>query len=235
MKKHWFYLILAWMTTFSFVVRGEETRFSVQHQHALRSCKGELVFKEDTVEYATTHKDHARLWKYQDIQQLGLLGPKEISVLTYEDQKIKFGKDRSFHFKVTAGEITPALWAYLETKVNKPLVSAVFPRESTPQFQIPVKHLRGWGGTQGVLEISDQYVIYRTEAPKDSRIWRYENISSLGSTGPYQLRLTAMERVNGEYGGEKNFVFDLKERLNEEAYDFVWWKLNGPKISATQR
>jgi hypothetical protein len=235
MKKHWFYLILAMMTIFISAAQAEEIRLPVRHQHALRSCSGELVFKEDTVEYATPHKDHARLWKYQDIQQLGLLGPKEISVLTYEDQKIKFGKDRGFHFKVTTGEITPELWTHLETKVTKPLVSAILPAQITPQFRIPVKHLRGWGGSQGMLEISDQYVIYRTDLKKDSRVWRYENISSLGSTGPYQLRLSTMERINGEYGGEKNFVFDLKERLNEEAYDFVWWKLNGPKISATRR
>ncbi len=221
------------MTIFISLAQAEEIRFPVEHKHALRSCKGELVFKEDMVEYATPHKDHARIWKYQDIQQLGLLGPKDITVLTYEDQKIKFGKDRGFHFKVTAGEITPSLWAYLETKVTKPLVSAVLPAQITPRFQISVKHLRGWGGNQGVLEISDQHVIYRTDAKNDSRVWRYENISSLGSTGPFQLRLTTMERVNGEYGGEKNFVFDLKERLNEEAYDFVWWKLNGPRISTT--
>ena len=88
------------------------------------------------------------------------------------------------------------------------------------------------GGTQGTIEITDSFVVYRTAALSDSRIWRFENINSVGSTGPYQLRLTTMERVNGEHGGEKNFVFDLKERLNKEAYDFVWWKLNGPEISA---
>jgi hypothetical protein len=232
MKKPWFYLILVWwMTLFSFTLLAAETRLFVEHQHVFRSCRGELIFREDMVEYATPHKDHARLWKYQDIQQLGVLGTKEISILTYEDQKIKFGKDRNFKFKVSTGEITPALWTYLETKVTKPLVSAVIAKEISPKFQIPVKHLRGWGGTQGVLEISEQYIIYKTDAPKDSRIWRYENISSMGSTGPYQLRLTSMERVNGEHGGEKNFIFDLKEHLNEEAYDFVWWKLNGPKIS----
>jgi hypothetical protein len=197
MKKHWFYLILVWwMTLFSITLLAAETRFSVEHQHALRNCQGELIFREDTVEYATPHKGHARLWKYQDIQQLGLISSKEIKILTYEDQKIEFGKDRSFNFKVTAGEITSAFWTYLETKVTKPLVSAVIPKEISSKFRIPVKHLLGWGGTHGILEISDQYIIYKTDAPKDSRIWRYENISSIGSTGPYQLRLTSMERVN---------------------------------------
>jgi len=28
-----------------------------------------------------------------------------------------------------------------------------------------------------------------------------------------------------------NFVFSLKERLVPEAYDFIWWKINGPQIS----
>jgi hypothetical protein len=40
-----------------------------------------------------------------------------------------------------------------------------------------------------------------------------------------------MERTNGEYGAEKNFVFDLKQRLDKEVYDYIWWKINGRNIN----
>ena len=86
-----------------------------------------------------------------------------------------------------------------------------------------------------MLEIGDQYVIYKTNVPKDSRIWRYQDISSVGTTGPYQLRFTSMDRTEGEFGGERNFVFSLKERLAAEAYDFIWWKINGSQISSFPR
>ena len=234
MKKYNALLVVGWVMFSGLALQAEDLRLGVEHRHALKKCTGELIFKDDQVEYVTVNKKHARVWKYQDIQQLGLLDPKVISVLTYEDQKYKFGKDRGFRFQVTEGEVSPALWTFLQSKLTKPLVSSVFPQDIAPKYRIPVKHQRGWGGTQGILEISDRYIAYKTDAKKDSRIWRYEDISSMGTTGSYQLRLTSMDRVEGEFGGERNFVFDLKEKLNPEAYDFIWWKLNGPKISAVQ-
>jgi hypothetical protein len=208
---------------------------AVEHRHTFKNCSGELVFRNDRLEYFTANAKHAREWKYQDIQQLGLLDAKEILVLTYEDQKFKFGKDRGFRFTVTKGEVSPALWSFLQSKQTKPLVSAVFPKDMNPRYQIPVKHHLGFGGSQGVLEISDKYIVYKTDAKKDSRIWRYEDITSIGTTGPYQLRLTTPDRMEGEYGGDRNFVFSLKQRLKPEIYDFIWWKINGPQISSIAR
>jgi hypothetical protein len=73
---------------------------------------------------------------------------------------------------------------------------------------------------------------YETTNKEDSRLWRYDAISSMGSTGPFQLRLTTMERTGSEISGEKNFIFDLKQRLEPNIYDFLWWKINGPQIHA---
>jgi hypothetical protein len=208
-----------------------DIRLKVKHDHRIGSCRGEIVFGESAVSFETAKKKHARVWKYADIQQIGLLGPKKLAILTYEDRKMALGKDRIFNFEIFDGEVNEALFTFLEKHVTKPLVSGIIPAGVPVKYSIPVKHLKRWGGTQGTLEITDAFVAYRTSARLDSRIWRYGDISSIGSTGPYQLRLTAMERVNGEHGGEKNFVFDLKERLSEEAYDFIWWKVNGPAIS----
>ena len=41
-----------------------------------------------------------------------------------------------------------------------------------------------------------------------------------------------MERTQGEYGAEKNFIFDLKRRLDPEIYDFLWRKINLPRINS---
>ena len=209
-----------------------DIKLMVIHDHGIGSCRGEIVFGESTVSYETENRKDARVWKYEEIQQIGLLGPKKLAILTYEDRKIALGKDRVFNFEIIEGEADEVLQAFLEKHVTRPLVSEIIPAGVPVRYSIPVKHLKRWGGTQGTLEITDAFVAYRTAARSDSRVWRYGDIGSLGSTGPYQLRLTAMERVNGEHGGEKNFVFDLKERLNKEAYDFVWWKVNGPEISA---
>jgi hypothetical protein len=219
----------------SSALQAQEVRFPVRHGRLLRDRTGELILGETGIDYRTKDKGDARTWKYEDIQQLGLLSPKEITIISYEDSKWKLGKDLFYRFTITTGEITPALWAQLQAKIKRPVVSAVIPPDIAPKFTIPVKHLRGFSGTQGMLEIGDEYIIYKTAVPKDSRIWRYEDISSVGSTGPYQVRLTSMDRAENESGGERNFVFSLKERLAPEAYDFIWWKINGPQISSFPR
>jgi hypothetical protein len=211
-------------------LQAQEVRFPVRHSRLLWDRTGELILGETGIEYRTEDKGDARTWKYEDIQQLGLLSPKELTVITYEDSKWKLGKDLFYRFKITAGEITPTLWIQLQTKLKRPVVSALIPPGITPKYTIPVKHLRGFSGTQGMLVVGDEYIIYKTTVPKDSRIWRYSDISSVGTTGPYQLRLTSMDRAENESGGDRNFVFSLKERLSPEAYDFIWWKINGPQI-----
>ncbi len=209
----------------------EETRFQVRHDHVIGSCRGELVFGETSLEYITEDKEDARVWNYEDIQQLGLLSLRKLSVLTYEDRRLKFGKDKRFNFELTAGEIADSLWKYLQGRFSKPMVSAIYPRDFEIKYKLAVKHQHSVGGCQGELQISNQYVVYQTNHPSDSRIWRYPDLSSVGSTGPFQLRLSTMERVHGEFGGEKNFVFDLKRRIEPEVYDYIWWKINRPAIS----
>jgi len=208
---------------------AEQTRLAVKHDHLWGSCSGELLFDETGVEYQTEEADHARKWKYVDIQQLGI-EPKKVVVLTYRDRLRYLGRDDRFTFNVTDGEVKDSLRAYLEQKVTRPLVSSVVPEESGVRYRIPVKHRKALSGTEGVLELSDRYLIYRTEEQRDVRIWKYEDVVSVGSTGPYQLRITAMERTGGEFGGGKNFVFDLKAKLSEPAYDYLWNKINRPRI-----
>jgi hypothetical protein len=209
-----------------FPALADETRFQVKHDHGIRSCRGELVFRDDGVEYVTSHKKDARTWNYVDIQQLGLKSDKKISVVTYEDRKLQFGKDKLFNFELTEGSIPPALAGALQTRLTKPLVSAVIPELPAAKYQLLVKHQHALGGCQGSLDIGEHEIVYKTLHSSDSRIWRYDQLTSIGSTGPFQLRLSSMERTGGEYGAEKNFIFDLKRRLDPEIYDFLWRKVN---------
>lgn len=121
-----------------------------------------------------------------DIQQLGLVGDKKISVVTYEDRKLQFGKDKVFNFELTEGTVPPSLWSSLQARLTKPLVSAVIPELPEAKYQLHVKHQHGLGlpghagARGGVCRIKS-----------DSRFWRYEDLSSVGSTGPFQLRLSS--------------------------------------------
>jgi hypothetical protein len=204
--------------------------FTVEHDHLWRSCKGELVFGDATVEYSTPNAEHARAWKYEDIQQLEI-GPERISILTYNVRKIELGADQSFNFKVLSGRLTDEFRRQLEAKLSRPLVSSIIPDATAARYTIPARHRKFLDDSQGMLELGEEYVIYRADKPTDSRVWRYDELLSVGSTGPFQLRLGAVKKTGGEYGEEKNYVFDLKRKLEPEEYDFIWEKIHRPKIS----
>lgn len=211
----------------SFLIAGNawaET-FQVEHSHFWRSCKGKLVFGDTTVEYIAEKKEHSRIWKYEDIQQLAI-APARISILTYDTRKIEFGVDQTFSFKLLSGTLSDQFRQEVEKKLTHPLVSSIVPKQIKVKFSIPARHRLFLDDSQGILEFGEEEIVYRSSEPRDSRIWRYDELLSMGSTGPFQLRIGALQKTGGEYGEEKNYVFDLKRRLTSEEYDFIWEKIN---------
>jgi hypothetical protein len=199
--------------------------FQVEHAHVWRSCKGKLVFGDKSVEYFADKKEHARTWKYEDIQQLAIL-PNRVSILTYETRKADLGTDQVFNFKLLSGKIDDKFRQEIAAKLARPIVSGIVPEKTEARFAIPARHRLFLNDSQGVLEFGEEYIVYRASESGNSRIWRYEELLALGSTGPFQLRLGALQKTGGAYGEEKNYVFDLKRRMKSEEYDFIWEKIN---------
>ena len=211
----------------SFLVAGNvraET-FRVMHDHFRGGCKGNLLFGDSTVEYVAEKKEHSRTWKYEDIQQLAI-APERIAILTYHTRKIKLGADQIFNFKLLSGSVSDQFRSEVAGKLARPIVSEILPGKMDARFSIPARHRLFLGDSQGILEFGGEYVAYRSEKPGESRIWRYDELLSIGSTGPFQLRIGALQKTGGEYGEEKNYVFDLKRRMASEEYDFIWGKIN---------
>src|SRR5437763_10734155 len=127
---------------------AEEARFPVKHNHDIRSCRGELIFTAGGVEYITEHKKDARKWNYEDIQQLGL-SDKRIAIVTYEDLRLRFGKDKIFNFELIEGTVPASLWNVLQARLAKPVVSALIPDLPPVKYALPVKHQHTLGGCQG--------------------------------------------------------------------------------------
>jgi hypothetical protein len=203
---------------------GAET-FQVEHEHVWRSCKGKLAFGDKTVEYIADKKEHSRIWKYEDLQQLAIL-PDRISILTYDTRKVDLGSDQVFNFKLLSGKIDDKFRQEMAAKLTRPIVSGIVPEKIEARFTIPARHRLFLNDSQGALEFGEEYIIYRASEAGNSRIWRYDELLSLGSTGPFQLRLGALQKTGGQYGEEKNYVFDLKRRMKSEEYDFIWEKIN---------
>jgi len=169
------------------------------------------------------------LANYPDIQQLAL-APDRISILTYNTRKFKLGADRLFQFQLLSGRVDEQFRTEIEKKLARPLVSSVVPEKIQAQFVIPVRHRLFLSDSQGVLEFGAESIVYRSDQPNDSRVWRYDQLLSVGGTGPFQLRIGALQKTSGEFGEEKNHVFDLKRQLTPEEYDFIWNKINIPEI-----
>jgi hypothetical protein len=219
------WIILAFTLAAPAVANAMSRSFDVEHRHLLRNFKGKLIFSDATVEYVPEKDEPRRLWKYEDIQQLALT-PGRISILTYQRKKIELGADAAFHYRILSGTMDDLFRKEMENKLVRPLVSAILPEAIACRFSLPVRHRKFLSDTQGVLEFGEDSIVFRSTRATDSRVWHYDDLLSVGSTGPFQLRLGALQKTGGEFGEEKNYIFDLKRRLRPEEYDFIWEKIN---------
>jgi len=188
------------------------TQFTVRHQHLRQSCAGVLTVDENGVRF-TGAKKHAWSWKYEDIQQLRL-SPEGIYILTYKDSKLRLGTDRAYNFtgKIPAEE----LYALLRERMDQRFVAAAGQALGLPTWSLPVKHLRPITGSEGTLAFGAEAIVYSTPAKAESRTWRYSDIESVASSGPFQLTITTLE---------KGFNFQLKQPITEARYNQLWLQI----------
>lgn len=204
------------------LVMAQSSEYQVEHQHTLRNCRGTLIIRAEGIEYKTAHKKDSRSWRYVDIRQIKVESPTALEIVTYEDQKRMFGRDRIFKFRLLGGQITREVSALLMAQAKHPLVTSVLPVSGgTPTFEIPVKHLHTFGGCEGVLRIYPDRAIYESkDQPTDSRYWRYSDIQGFGWPSRFRFEITTFEDKFG--GPTKVYNFQLKEDLPAQAYDYIW-------------
>jgi hypothetical protein len=192
-------------------------QFEVRHKHFKGGCYGVMTVDEKGLRF-TGPNGHEWSWSYPDIQQLTLASGR-IRVLTYQDQKLLLGRDREFEF---TGRIpTGQLAEFLRGRMDQRFVEAVAQPErpatgvpDLPVWSIPVKHLRTISGSQGTLSFGADTIIYASE--NDSRAWRYSDIRSISSSGPFQLSIVTLE---------KGFDFQLKQPITEARYNELWLQI----------
>lgn len=199
---------------------AQEFTFPVQHDHAIGSCKGDLIIAQDGIEYKTAHRKDARRWAYTDIKMVKLVSPQKVEVLSYESSRAKLGRDRTFEFKVQKGEVSKEVSEFLLSRVSRPLATSFVKSEEKAQYEIPARHRHRLGGCQGTIRVYADRIVYESTRPESSRLWRWSDIQSISRSGPYQLSITSYEPKFG--GPTKAYNFDLKEALTEAGYDYLW-------------
>lgn len=187
-----------------------------------------VSFERKYREGKTPKKPEAFVWDYQDIQQLKIES-KSLTVLTYQDNKWRFGADRQYEFKLVSEKTFEDAYSVLRRRLDQRLVAAIADTPHNVLWEIPVKHLRSFSGDEGVLQVESDQIIYKSLRSNQSRSWRYEDIDNISSSGPFQLTITSFERARMHYGSRRGFEFELKQRLEEARYNDLWLRLNRSK------
>jgi hypothetical protein len=200
---------------------------SVKRGHVVGSSSGTLHITATGIDYDTRNKTGTRRWTYGDIQQLRILSPTRITVLTYEDQGwVKLGADRTFAFELRDGAINPGMVGFILAHTDRTVVTAVLPpRSKTPLFRLLVKHARPGRGSDGVLLMYDDALVYETERATDTRYWRFTDLFAVLPLDRDRLEVLAYE---GGAGDLRPFTFQLKSELPDTFARALWAHVNPP-------
>ncbi len=204
---------------------AQSFEYSVRHRHIRKDCRGTLRITTDGVEYKTPNPKDSRKWKFEEIRTLEVKSPTEISVVTYEDQKRWFGKDKVFEITLLDKKATPELSAFLLARVKRPMELAVVPEEgSKPAFQMAAKHLHTVVGAMGELQIFTDRIVFKSAKVGDSRFWRLADIERIGQ--PDRFRFQIVSYVPKAGGPTEVYNFQLMNDLPEGVLDYLWVRMH---------
>jgi hypothetical protein len=210
----------------------KELRFEVRHDHLWKRGAGTLVITERGVSFQELTKKqqvkHAVELEYQDIQELKLSADK-LTLVTYKDRKWRLGLDQEYEFTLAPGQNFSEAYALLKDRLDQRFVAAVADEQIQPLREISVKLLGRMTGSEGVLQVGADRIVYRTAKKGLSRTWRYRDIENISTSGPFQLTLTTHERAKTHYGNLKGFNFQLKQALDEKRFNLLWRQVNRTK------
>lgn len=211
-----------------FAAGADSVTVPVRHPHLRKGGTGELRIGEASIWFreAGQKEKHSREWAFEDIQQL-YVGSNSLRILTYEDVVWKLGSDREFKFDRlpdgAAQRVLDALGGRIDARR---IVSAVPNPSINPMWQVKAKLLEGRGGSEGVVLVGEDAIVYKSEERNASRTWRFSQIENISSAGPFDLTITTFERVGSRFAGRRDFRFQLKAELTGERYNALWRRLN---------
>ena len=194
------------------VAAAQEFRYQARHDHLRKSGAGTLVIGDKGVSFTENEGDHRWTWKWQDVQQLEI-APRTLRVLTYRDNRWRLGADREYRFDLDSGQSFDEAYEFLKDKLDQRLVAALADPEAGLRWSLPVKHMRRFGGTLGVLEVGAGRLVFRADGKGESRTWRFADIQNISRSGPFEFTLTSYEKA---------FNFQLREPLSEARYNQLW-------------
>jgi hypothetical protein len=208
---------------------AQPLHYTVRHQHFRGGEEGTLRVTEDSIVFEEhgKHADHSREWKYTDIRQLSL-SAAELRILTYESRTWQLGLDREYIFDRLPEDAASRLDPLFARVLDQRFVAQLADTGVRPLWQIEARRR----GSQGILIIGEDRIVYQTGARSESRTWRYADIDSIGTGGLFDFSITTLERTGWRHAGPTEFHFELKQALREDRYNDLWRRINRSHILA---
>ena len=220
---------------------GGEWTFDVRHDHTFGACRGEWIVSNESIRYEASDEDHVRRWSYPEIESFEIVSEHEIRIHTYESHgALGLWRERAFTLELEDGSLDKELYAFLEARSPRPVrTRVVFDSASTETVsptspvdtgrmvqELPARHDHLFGGCQGTLAVTEDRIVFVTDHPNDSRMWRLSDLESFASTDDFDLRISTRAET---------FHFELKVRLNRETYRHIWNSVYAPQIQTYRR
>ena len=195
---------------------GEAFRFPVVRDKFLRDESGQLTMDDEGLRYQSDNGKTSLEFAYVDIRKVNLSRPDVIRLQTYDRLKRKLTRNRSYKFRLKEDVTDSRVARFLIQRLERPLVG--FYELAGESFgEIPVYHRHRLRGCHGVLRILEEGIQFVSDKPVDSRSWLYQDLETIGSSRPFNLRVRSFVET---------YTFDLKDRVPEEMYRLVWQRIH---------
>ena len=172
------------------------------------SEKGELNIGAGGIEFQAPNHS-VQKWAYQDIQTFRL-SVNGLIIETYQNRRRHMPGVAQFKFDLERA-FPPNIAAEVAEEVKRPSQNTVpeTAMQSIGCTTIPAHHNKLAGGTNGVLRFCGEGIDYVSSTLKDSRSWRWADLSTLSDSDPYHLMI---------FGYRDTYGFDLKEPLSRSLF-----------------
>jgi hypothetical protein len=208
-------------------VNAQEFTYRVEQDRLIGHRDGELIISDKGIKYrATKREKESRAWTYTDIRLFEILSPTSVRIWTYKDSKLRLGKDQSLTFKIIEGQIDQGVSDFLRQRIARPFVTSFTSEGSEPLAEIRVKHTRWLSGSEGILKVYPDRLVYESQTSHDSRSWRWTDIRGVGRPDRYRFDVDTFEPQIG--ASSRSFSFILKEEMSDKTYDLIWSRVYRP-------
>lgn len=193
----------------------ETFEYPVFRVKRIRDEAGRLRISKEGLEYRAEKSKTSFRLTLRDLHEIDVSKPGSIRVETYDRLAREFGGRREYTFRLREGAISDGLVRFLVANVNRPTIGA-YELPSPATYRLRAYHRHRLGGCHGEIAIGGEAVRFLSDKPGESRTWRYQDIETIGAMNAFHLRLSTLAEA---------YNFDLKERLPEAAYDFVFQRV----------